>query len=333
MVQQINPGLARLYRENLGRQYGYQENKITLDSLTTGQHRALDLLEQGIADQQIELLPKMANAPQAEVRQLIQRLGGALRMTSSFFPEFSELEIQARFSEILRLYSSSELDPALALKVRRNSRIFIDSMAPIGLTLARGLGAAGVGTILTDDQARIQPSDTGALGYSAQGLGDPRAAHAKQLLADQISIQQHSRVTRSLDKVDIAILCTTDVLNPKTSQRWLSRDIPHLMVRFDEIGVEISHLVIPGLTPCLNCVELRRLESDSTWAEVATQLDYLERDLGDAASILFASSIALSRTLKRLDQPLSEQAQTSIRLDYGRSVRESQIAHSACGCS
>jgi molybdopterin/thiamine biosynthesis adenylyltransferase len=333
MVRQINPGLARLYKANLGRQYGYQEEKLSLDFLSSGQHRALDLLEQGVADHQIELLPKMANAPQNEVDQLLARLGGVLRTTSSFLPEFSELEVQARFSEILRLYASSELDPASAMKARHRSRVFVDTMAPIGLTLSRGLAAAGVGAILTDDQARIQNTDLGALGYPAESLGEPRASRAKQMLAEQVSIQQHNRITRSLDKVDVVVLCTTDVLNPKASQRWLSRDIPHLMIRFDELGVEVSHLVIPGITPCLNCVELNRLQSDQNWTEVATQLDYLDRDLGDAGSILFASSIALGRILKRIDQPLIEEPLTSIRLDFGKSVSEFQIAHSACGCS
>ena len=333
MVRQINPGLARLYRANLGRQYGYQKEKLSLDSLSLGQHRALDLLEQGVADHQLALLPKMANAPQAEVDQLLARLGGVLRTTSSFLPEFSELEVQSRFSEILRLYASSELDPASAMKARRYSRVFVDTMAPIGLTLSRGLAAAGVGAILTDDQVRIQNTDLGALGYPAESVGEPRASRAKLLLADQVNIQQHNRITRSLDRVDVAILCTTDVLNPKTSQRWLSRDIPHLMIRFDESGVEVSHLVIPGITPCLNCVELNRLQSDQNWTEVATQLDYLDRDLGDAGSILFASSIALRRILKRIDQPLSKQPLTSIRLDFGKSVSELQISHTPCGCS
>lgn len=332
MVRQINPGLARLYKINLDRQYGYQENKITLESLSAGQHRALDLLERGIAENQTAMLPKMASASSSEVDQLLRRLGPILRSTGSFLPEFTALEVQARFSEILRLYASSELDPASAMKARRGSRVFIDAMAPIGLTLARGLGAAGVGHILTDDQIRIRPSDVGALGYAPDAVGESRAARAKLMLSGEVGIQQHSRITKSLDLVDVAILCTTDVLNPKISQRWLSRDIPHLMIRFDESGVEISHLVIPGITPCLNCVELHRLRSDQNWTEVATQLDYLDRDLGDAGSILFASSIALSRTLKRIDQPLTEQPLTSIRLEFGKSVSELKVLHSACGC-
>lgn len=332
MVRQINPGLARLYKSNLDRQYGYQEKTITLDSLSAGQHRALDLLEHGIAENQTAMLPKMANASSVEVEHLLKRLGPVLRSTGSFLPEFTELEVQARFREILRLYASSELDPASAMKARRSSRVFIDTLAPIGLTLARGLGAAGVGHILTDDQVRIRSSDVGALGYTQEAVGEPRAARAKQMLSASVSIQQHSRITKSLDLVDVAILCTTDVLNPKVSQRWLSRDIPHLMIRFDESGVEISHLVIPGITPCLNCVELHRLRSDQNWTEVATQLDYLDRDLGDAGSILFASSIALTRALKRIDQPLGEQPLTSVRLEFGKAVRELKILHAACGC-
>jgi hypothetical protein len=148
----------------------------------------------------------------------------------------------------------------------------------------------------------------------------------------EIEIQHHSRITASYDRVDVAILIGTDVLNPRIYQRWLSRDIPHLSVIFDEDGVEVSHLVIPGITPCLGCLEVSRLRKDISWRSVATQLDYLERDLADSASSLFGASIALTLTLERIDNPLPTSSTNSTRFDRNAGVTELQLTDENCGC-
>ena len=331
MVRQINPGLARLYLDSNTRQYGYR-NPLILNDLSPGAQRALDYLEQGIADQQISLLPKMANANPTEVMDLVERLGGFLRQTSSMLPELDSAQVQSRFREILRLFASTDLDPAQALKGRKRARVFVSAISPFGFVLARAMATSGIGTLITDDQKRVTASDFGPLGFPASTLGKPRATAARDLLLGEIEIQHHSRITASYDRMDVAILIGNDVLNPRVYQRWLSRDIPHLQVLFDEGGVEISHLVIPGITPCLGCIEVARLRQDASWLSVATQLDYLERDLADSASSLFGASIALTRTLERIDQPLTHLPPSVIRLERGSGVSELQLNTENCGC-
>lgn len=331
MVHQINPGLARLYSENLTRQYGYKSPTVLAD-LTDGQHRVLDLLELGISDSQLTLLPKMANAKEAEVGDLLSRLGGVLRQTKSHFPELSDEHVQSRFKEILRLFASTSADPIEALKARGRARVFINELSPFGLLLARGLAAAGVGTILSDDQVRVSLKDLGPLGFSSADLGKPRVTAARDDLAGQIAIQHHSRVTSGYDSVDFALLSATDVLNPRVYQRWLSRDIPHLLIKFDEAGVEISHLVVPGITPCLGCLDFAKAKSSNQWHVIATQLDYLERDFSDSASSLFGASIALSRILNRIDLPFPRAELFALRLDRSSGVTQLQIEGTNCGC-
>jgi len=331
MVRQINPGLARLYLDEKTRQYGYK-NPLVLSELSAGAQRALDYLEAGVADQQVELLAKMATADSGEVSDLLARLGSYLRRSSSMLPELGEDEVQLRFREILRLFASTDLDPAVAMKSRKSSRIFISSMSPFGLTLARGLAAAGIGVLLTDDQVRVSKADFGQLGYPVECAGKPRATAARDLLAGELEVQHHNRITSGYDRVDLAVLVGTDVINPSLYQRWLSRDIPHLQVIFDEGGVEISHLVLPGITPCLGCLQLETLRSDNSWHAIATQLDYLERDLADSASTLFAAGLVLARTLERIDNPLPETITRPVRLDRGQGVMELELAQANCGC-
>jgi hypothetical protein len=132
--------------------------------------------------------------------------------------------------------------------------------------------------------------------------------------------------------MDVAILIGNDVLNPRLYQRWLSRDVPHLQVIFDEGGVEVSHLVIPGITPCLGCLEISRLRNDSSWQSVATQLDYLERDMADSASSLFGASIALTRALERIDNPLPQAPSNITRFERYSGVSELELTTEKCGC-
>ncbi len=331
MVRQINPGLARLYLDSKTRQYGYR-NPLVLTDLSPGAQRALDYLEQGIADQQLSLLPKMAGANPAEVNDLVKRLGGYLRQTSSMLPELDQAQVQARFREILRLFASTTLDPAQALKSRSQARVFLSNLSPFGFTLARAMAAAGIGKLITDDQKRVAEIDFGPLGFPSSVLGRPRATAARDLLLGEIELQHHSRITASYDRMDVAILIGNDVLNPRVYQRWLSRDVPHLQVIFDEGGVEISHLVIPGMTPCLGCIEISRLKKDVSWHAVATQLDYLERDLADSASSLFGASIALSRALERIDNPLPQAPSNIIRFERKSGVSELELTAENCGC-
>ena len=74
MVRQINPALARLYSAELVRSYGVNPRRqITVDS--PGQQRALEILEEGIPDNQFEKLPALAATTEAEVAKLLSRLG------------------------------------------------------------------------------------------------------------------------------------------------------------------------------------------------------------------------------------------------------------------
>ena len=48
--------------------------------------------------------------------------------------------------------------------------------------------------------------------------------------------------------------------------------IAHLMVVLDEDRVRVGPLVVPGVTPCLTCLDLNRTEWDRAWPALLTQL-------------------------------------------------------------
>jgi hypothetical protein len=330
VVRQINPGLARLWIDDTTRQYGANSEAV-LTNLSNAQWRALDFLEAGVSDNQLPLLPKMASADPDTTNELIERLGPLLSGTSSFMPTFTEHEISKRFSEIMRLYLLGLDDPAEALRARKSLRVFLSKLDRTGLTLLRALNASAVTNVFTNDHSKVLPGDTVELGYPQSLLGSQRVRAAKSD-ADGLSIQLHSRVSTAFDQADLAILVCHDIIQPADYQPWLSRDVPHLAICFDESGVEISHIVIPGVTPCLGCIELHRINNEPNWIKIATQLTNLDRDLADSALMLFSTGIALSKSLNILDRLENQEPLDMIRLERSGDVVTSQASWSECGC-
>lgn len=330
MVRQINPGLARLWIADTTRQYG-ANGQALLTNLSNAQLRALDYLETGISDNQLSLLPKMASADAGTTNELLERLGPLLAKTSSFMPTFTEQEVARRFSEIMRLYLLGYDDPAETLRVRKSLRVFVSRLDRTGLTLLRALNASAISNVFTNDHSQVLPADTLELGYPRALQGTQRVKAAKSDAAG-LSIQLHSRMSTTFDQADLAILVSHDIIEPTDYQPWLSRDVPHLAICFDEAGVQISHIVIPGVTPCLGCIELHRLNNDSNWVKIATQLSNLDRNLADSALMLFACGIALSKSLNFLDGLKNQESLALTRLERSGEVVTSQANWSECGC-
>ncbi|MBM7505287.1 hypothetical protein JOD46_002744 [Agromyces aurantiacus] len=72
--------------------------------------------------------------------------------------------------------------------------------------------------------------------------------------------------------VDAAVLIGERVIPPGAHLPWLSADVPHLAIVFDERGAEVGPFVRPGSGPCLRCVHLERRDADAAWPAIAAQL-------------------------------------------------------------
>lgn len=330
MVRQINPSLARLWLSETSRQYGASA-KYILESLSEPELRVLEYLELGIAENQLSQLPKMARASEEQTRTLVERLSPLISRTSSFLPLLDAKGVQREFSEIMRLYLLEHKDPAAALRKRLASKLFISRLDRTGIVLTRGFAASGIGSIFTNDQRTISPSDTLELGYPQSELGIQRAKAARRLISPT-SIELHSRVTKSYDQAEVAILIANDVVDPRQYAPWMSRDVPHIAIVYSELGVTVSHLVLPGITPCLACLDLANLRRDRSWATTAPQLAQLDRDLADSALVLFAASITLSLSLNLIDGLNLEQTLLASRLLRTSELQQLELEASNCGC-
>ena len=327
MVRQINPSLARLWLKHDIRRYG-THNPIELTSLAEKELRVLDLLELGVTEEQLRDLPEITGASKASVDRIVQTLGSRLVKTSSFLPEMGASEVNRRFAEISRLFLAENGDPAELLRGRRRTRVFLDSLSRTGLVIAKALDASEIGRIITMDQARVKPSDTLSLGYERGKVGTQRAKAASALMENS-SLELHSRHSRTTDEIELAILISNDVVNPLSYQTWMARDVPHVSVCFDEVGVEVSQVVIPGQTPCLGCAELAR-HSDPERRVIAPQLLALDRSNEDSATLLFGASMILNQALNFIDR--TGETSWCYRLERAGDAYRYRNENASCGC-
>ena len=323
MVHQINPALARLWIADNARQYGYKK-ALTVSELSEPQQRLLDYFELGLTSSQHSNLPRLAKASQETVSDLESRLQSVLWQSPT---GISRSDVESRFAEIARVLLQG-LDPEEVKKLRKSKSVFIETLDATGLTIAKALAIAGVGKHLSLDQIRVSSQDVSQLGYLAAQLGLPRVRAAQALIGSDL--QMHSRISGSFDAVSLAVLITTDIVNPASYQIWQARDIPHLSIVFDEEGVEVSPLIEPGKTSCLACYEKHRIETEPNWPVIAPQLLALDRTLADSALLLFASGVAVNQILNFIDHGQSES--NAVRLNRDGKIASFMPPAISCGC-
>lgn len=330
MATQINPALARLWLAQDTRQYGYR-NPVVVALENEAAARTLDYLELGVTNSQLSDLPELARAPQHQVSDLFERLSGLMMQTNGFLPELTSAEVSEHFNELARIFLESSEDPAEVLARRLSSLVFLESVGRTGFTIARGLAASKIGRIITMDQKRIASPDCQPLGFETALIGQTRVQGAQRQLG-KTKIELHSRITATLARVDLAVLIATDIVEPASYQPWMTREVPHLSVVFDEEGVEISPLIIPGVTPCLACIELHRMDTIPSWNLIAPQLANLERSLEDSAMLLFAAGIVLNQTLNLIDIGSTTSSGLAHRLSRRGKLESFEVSSRQCGC-
>ena len=334
MAKQINPSLARLWQKHDERRYGAEKHRL-IKVTSEADHRALDLLESGLTNDQFLNLEQLAKIKREPLQALLEQLGPLVTTTSSFMPSLTPREVEQRFTEILRIYANGDQDPALVMQQRKLAKVYVSTIGRAGLVAARGLYNLGVGLIATFDGTRVKAKDTSELGYRVSQIGIPRHQALRELLdKPKSAFELHTKLNDSLSKVDCALLIQSDVINPESYQPWMTRDAAHIAITFIETGARVSQLVVPGITPCLACNELQRMTEDSSWLQTATQLTGFDRDFADTSLLLTTLGIALGRIVKYLDAGLlSYLDNRELVIDHQTGyVKEFATPEINCGC-
>lgn len=308
MLFRINKAVPLTWRTPNTVQIGLGQDRVQLDELSLEQQQIVDALYSGVVSGQESALDSLVNASNGETVTLINRLEGMLEKSPNMTVDPFGPWQQLAFAEIARASLDYEVNGEMVLAERWQRNIHLDQLDKTGWLLTRALLASGIGTIVTHDAGKILTTDLGELGFPRDTLNMQRINVANaQLKNFSLTNSDKPRLTllpippKRDVKISFAVIVGHLDLDPTKYARWANRDIPHLAIIFELDSIEISPIVQPGLTGCLNCYQQTKIDEDSSWPIVATQLLDLPRMRDDSSALLTSSGLTVKLLLRFLD--------------------------------
>jgi hypothetical protein len=159
-----------------------------------------------------------------------------------------------------------EKDTEALIGLRRNFSIIIYGRNRLALSLFAVLQASGfalikltdrVGSAGHDSAVHIEPSEVCGLAIRGSDVGLRKAL----VLADLARNSQLFPAEKLEFPLKPDFIISTESIPQETMQLWLSEAIAHLPIsNLIENTIVLGPIVIPGKTPCLNCLSLWRSE-------------------------------------------------------------------------
>jgi hypothetical protein len=337
----INPHQNAFWRDLNSLQIGAGSKRVVFDGLSPAQERLIAALYRGIADKQLPGLLADLGVKSDDGFPMVDSLRPLmLTNTAPLREPLSQDLVAAAFAEIIRASLSHSSDGEPVLLERKFRTVHVDDLGAAGLTIALGLASAGVGRLVSHDHSLVSQRDLGPNAYPSQLLGKSKTAALRAMLAsspNQLDVIDGAHL-KTLDSIDLAVIIGQQAIQPNRYSQWLNRDVPHLALVFEVEFASLSPLVIPGLGPCLFCLEQARTAEDQSWPVVASQLITNGDRLDDVAGRLFCAGLAIKKILGHLDHvggfSPTENELTGYRLDStsGRILEWNWQPHSTCSC-
>jgi bacteriocin biosynthesis cyclodehydratase domain-containing protein len=221
------------------------------------------------------------------------------------------------------------------LNARRHVTAVVHGTGRAGPHIAAILAAAGVGRVHVLDLSavRLQQSVPGGLSPADEGRNvSSAAAEAIRRIAPETDI----RPLAPQDRPDLVVLACDEPIDPDRRAALHARDTAHLLVRLGPDHGVVGPLVIPGLTSCLHCADLHRLDRDPAWTALAVQLAAPHRGGGsDVTLATMIAGLAAQQALAFLDgdQPATVDGTLEQHLPDWRFRRRSWPVHPDCDCT
>ncbi len=185
-----------------------------------------------------------------------------------------------------------------------------------------------------NSSALIEATDINALSITAEHLAKRKSNHLGDLARNSILFQKEGLFPPAPDLIIASAPAPADYI-----QRWMSETSTHIQIGSSIAGeVEISHLITPGATPCLRCVQLHRVDVlPAGAAPLLTRLDsdnYSELPVSAAAYLAGFMATLIADLLVNHSSPLKENKSAVINLlEPTLPIRFHEWEfHPECGC-
>ena len=327
MPFQLNPAKVPIWNSDQQLQLGVQPNSQTLDEVSNAQERLINLLFQGIAEDQLELVGKSVGLSNAEAKGLVDTLRPSLLQSSGSTETASKFD--ARFAEIIRIGFETDTTPEVVLAKRAATLIELPLLDRTGLLMIRTLTEAGFRRFETTDYQSVLRTDLGELGYPEGALGTSKLTAARSLLSQhgpRIVLEHPAK--RRKKSAALMVISAMHRVNPK-NYRSLTTD--HIAIEYGIASLTVSPVIRPGTTQCLGCRDLWQVEQDPDWASKAIQLAARQDQLDDGAGLLLATSLAAKTICRFVDKG---EASSGYQLNLSNRVlnEKNWQLHPNCNC-
>ena len=229
--------------------------------------------------------------------------------------------------------SGNPITPADALDRRRAARVLVSGASRLAVPIACTLAAAGIGHLDPAVTGVTRLCDASPAGLTPTDAFRPRglaAAEAVRRCAPDVLVQHIPAGTATVE-----VLVGYGGPAGLVALAHDRRRVAHLAVTVRDGTVVVGPFVLPGSTPCLNCVDLHRRDRDPDWPALAAQLHTTAEpaDTVAATTMLVGAAYAAAEVTAHIDggQPVTLGATVEIAAP-GRERRRRWTAHPTCGC-
>ncbi len=187
---------------------------------------------------------------------------------------------------------------------RSGSVVGIRGSDRVAALTAVGLACAGIGTV-----ALLGPDHPVAIcEMTPAGPFEPEIGWVEQLSEAVRRQGSHASLGRNqiLDLVVISHAADVQIpwTDPELAHDLLAEDIAHYPVAVSGAMGRVGPLIIPGITPCLECLNLRETDRDRAWPALIDQirLRHHRSRAQDATVAGLCAAVAVGEILEYLDQ-------------------------------
>lgn len=352
MHPMIKPALRQAWRDRRTVQYGVAPaHAVLLEPVDDPTAAFLDLLDGTRSEEQLcEEAPRAGLSP-GSVGRVLERLRAAGILEDGA----AHREAAGRFGERLRAdlasLSAVHPEPGAArsrLSARASARVRVNGAGRVGAAVAALLSTAGVGRVDVMDEGDVAPWDTLPGGIAAARTGERRDVAARRAVSEARPWPRRPSPggIRDGDGTGLVVCAPRDGLeayapDPATAGELLRTGTPHLYTGVVEGTGFVGPLVLPGSTPCAECMLRSRSEEEPSWPLVVAQWRTGRRRRGgagaaacDAALATTVAGMTASYALSFLDGDGVPAAgfRTRLVLPHLIAGTEAFTPHKACPC-
>ncbi|RCG19535.1 ThiF family adenylyltransferase [Streptomyces diacarni] len=275
MHPMIKPALRRGWRDRETVQYGVAPaHAVLLGPMSDATAAFMELMD---GTRSMERLQQEAHrlglAPQTPGK-LTERLASAGVLDDATADRAASASVTDRLRPDLASLSVVHREPGGAVRrlaARREARVQVRGAGRVGAAVAATLAAAGVGQVDVVDGGVVEEWDTAPGGLPADQVGTRRDVAARGAVRE-------SRAWKSTARggIDLVVIAPRDGLDayapdPEIAERFLSARTPHVYGGVVEATGVVGPLVLPGSSPCSDCMTRARAEREPSWPMLVGQ--------------------------------------------------------------